>query len=242
LTIKPLKVKVTYPSNLGSADLKTIVQATNKKHYAIKEVSDGNGFVPVTEIFCYELAKELDIPTPNYQIIEMPNGTLAFGSEWEGGIFPSNFISDILLNKIKVNDFNIFVSELYAFDIFVNNVDRHFGNYIFRNTYNYETLSLAFDFSRAWYAYNSSNPFNYDCIDTDCNTLSCNNVLKQFNQFDSNITKNTLDKIYNIDVKMIENILTKIPDLWFDSSKRLDLIYFWKNDMISRINYLKGRI
>lgn len=244
MTDKPLKVKVTYPSNLDSADLKTIVKAVNKKDYAVKEITDGNGLVPATELFCYELSKAIDIPTPNYQIIEMPDNSLAFGSEWEGGVvkIDQNVIMNILLGRLPIPDFKVFVSELYALDIFVNNVDRHFGNYIFRESYS-GILSLAFDFSRALYAVNKNNPFENQCIiDTKCNTYSCNNILKQFNQFDSNITKATLDKIYNISIDTIQNIIDKIPDSWLDNSQRDNLISFWKSGIIDRINYLKGKV
>lgn len=244
LNYQPLKVKQTYPSNQGSSDLKLIVKAINKKDYAVKEVTDGNGFIPATELFCYELAKELNIPTPNYQIIEMPNGTFAFGSEWEGGIvkpITQNVIADILLGKRTITDFKVFVSELYALDIFVNNVDRHFGNYIFRDSYS-GILSLAFDFSRAWYAINETNPFGYDSFDQKANTNYCKTQLNNYSQFDSIITKNTLDKISNINLNKLKNILDKIPDLWLDKYKREYLISWWNSDIINRVSFLKGKV
>lgn len=242
---KPLDVKIIYPNNLGSADLKIIIKASNGKDYAVKDLKDGNGFVPLTEIFCYELAKELDLATPNYRIIKMPSGELAFGSEWEGGVIESNKmnLTNILMGKVLVQDFNSFISKLYGLDIFINNEDRHFGNYIFRNSFNNGIIPMAFDFSRALYTINNENPFNNSCLtNPNCNTFACNQILIKFNRFEPDICRDILDKICNINISTIEKILDNIPNEWFNDSIRDNLISWWKNDMINRIKFLKGKV
>ena len=76
----PIDAIQIHKNDQGSADLNVIVTASNNKDYAVKLISDGNGYVPTTELFCYELATILDIPTPTYDLIRMRDGSLAFGS------------------------------------------------------------------------------------------------------------------------------------------------------------------
>ncbi|MBT9547854.1 MAG: hypothetical protein IV090_20870 [Candidatus Sericytochromatia bacterium] len=83
----PIPIIETYPNNTNSADLTMIGKGNNGKDYAIKTVGDVNGYVPCSEVFCYELAMRLGIGTPDYTILELDGGELAFGSVWEGGVF-----------------------------------------------------------------------------------------------------------------------------------------------------------
>ena len=55
----PIDAIQIHKNDQGSADLSVIVTASNNKDYAVKLISDGNGYVPTTELFCYELALSL---------------------------------------------------------------------------------------------------------------------------------------------------------------------------------------
>ncbi len=239
----PIELTELYRNDIGTADCQTIGTAANGKDYAIKTVNEGNGQIPSSELFCYELARELQIATPEYNVIKMRDESLAFGSMWEGGaldIRNPQVMLGILQDKIVVRGLKSFFSKVYALDVFINNIDRHFGNYLFRGGYN-STIALAYDFSRAWYAF---APFDYQSAsDPNQNTYRCHLVIKNYNKFDHIVAQNTLDEISRIPRDTIDQILSLIPDQWLDQTERNDLLNWWSDgSMQERIDVLKGSI
>ncbi len=239
----PIDAIQIHKNDQGSADLNVIVTASNNKDYAVKLISDGNGYVPTTELFCYELATILDIPTPTYDLIRMRDGSLAFGSLWEGGVHhirDFNQLSDILSGKLRVRDLSRFFSKVYAFDLFINNIDRHFGNYIFRQSYN-SLIGLAFDFSRAWY---EVGPYEYDSLkDKETNTQKCYQLIKDRKKYDKDVAIQTLNDIAKIDVEKIRKILQQIPEPWFQKEKKEEVLAWWQSsDKANRLTKLLGSV
>lgn len=239
----PIDAVQIHRNTQGSADLQVIVTASNNKDYAVKMVTDGQGYVPATELFCYELARLLDVPTPSYDLITMRDGSLAFGSVWEGGVHhisEANQIIDILTGKISVRDLNQFLSRVYAFDLFINNLDRHFGNYLFRQSYN-SLIGLAFDYSRAWYEVGA---YQYDSLnDKNSNTQKCHAFIKEYNKYDRNSAIKTLNKISTITSKEIENVLQTIPDAWLSGNIKNEIVDWWDSPLMTgRITKLIGGI
>jgi len=239
----PIEAVQIIKSTQGTADLKVIVIASNNKDYAVKTVDDGNGFVPATELFCYELANIIDVPTPNYDLIIMRDKSLAFGSVWEGGVHHLkniNDVNDILQGKVKVRDLNLFFSRVYAFDLFINNLDRHFGNYLFRRSYS-SLIGLAFDFSRAWYEVGA---FDFNALkDKASKTQTCHEMIKENKLYNREIAIQTFDKIVSVSKDKIILLLKTIPDNWFIKEKKEEIINWWgSEEMLSRVNKLKGEV
>jgi hypothetical protein len=236
----PVEAVVVNKSSQNSADLKLIVTASNNKDYATKTVADGNGYVPASELFCYELAAILEVPTPEYSIIVMPDKSLAFGSVWEGGVHhikSVNQISDILQGKVKVRELKRFFSQVYGLDLFINNIDRHFGNYLFRQSYQV-LIGLAFDYSRAWYEVDA---YKYSSLnDLKCNTQICHNVIKNNKLYDKRYVEEIFDRLLSVSSEQIVCILKIIPDEWLDKVKKADVASWWdSDDMKDRIRKLK---
>jgi hypothetical protein len=239
----PIDALQIHCNNQGSADLQVIVTGSNNKDYAVKTIQDGRGFVPATELFCYELAKLINIPTPNYDLITMRDGSFAFGSTWEGGVSPIKDINQviaILTGKTIIRDLNLFLSRVYAFDLFINNIDRHFGNYLFRESFN-SMIGLAFDYSRAWYEVGA---FSFDSLnDKETKTQQCHSFIKDYNKYDRLEASKTLDKILSIEAKSIEAILQKIPDDWLETQAKNEVAHWWASDSMElRISTLKRGI
>lgn len=239
----PIGAVHIHNNDQGSADLQSIVTGTNNKDYAVKLLSDGNGYVPATELFCYELAAILNIPTPSYDLITMRDGSLAFGSLWEGGVHKIediNQVVDILSGKKPVRDLNLFLSRVYAFDLFINNLDRHFGNYLFRESYN-SLIGLAFDYSRAWYEVGAYDHQSLE--DQGGNTQVCHCIIKDFKKYERSVAIATLDAIGEIPQQKIIELLRTIPDEWLDTSAKEEVTNWWASDaMKNRIIKIKGGI
>jgi hypothetical protein len=86
----------------------------------------------------------------------MPDGSLVFGSRWEGGLLkrkPGDANGyrweKVKSGEIPLNSIADVLSNIYAFNCFINNIDRTSENFIVREK-RIGYAFLAFDFSRAW--------------------------------------------------------------------------------------------
>ncbi len=83
-------------------------------------------------------------------MVALQKGELAFGSVWESGVHKIsdfNAVESLLVDAVVKLD--KFFSKVYAFDLFINNIDRHWWNFLFRQSYQ-GVIALAFGYSRAW--------------------------------------------------------------------------------------------
>jgi len=241
--IFPVDIVDIYPSDQNSADLKVIGLGRNDKEYAIKRINDGTGFIPASELFCYELAKRINIPTPEFDVLRLQDDELAFGSVWEGGVHKISYMNefnDILNENIVVNNLSTFFGKVYGFDLFINNIDRHPGNYLFRQSYNF-MIALAFDYSRAWLEVDYSG---YQAIDDKkCNTQTTVFHINNFKKIDLTQSKIILDELSKIDKNAIKGILSEIPNSWLTEQKSEEIIQWWgSKEFTDRINILKGGV
>ncbi|WP_020161286.1 HipA family kinase [Methylobacter marinus] len=222
----PVEIIDLYPNDQGSADLSLIGTGRNNKDYAIKRVCDGNNMIPATELFCYELARRVNIATPEFDIVMLKDGELAFGSVWEGGVYRISGVNEaakILTGATKVKALDQFFGKVYAFDLFINNIDRHFGNFLFRQSYN-SCIALAFDYSRAWYEIDFAG---LQAIDKQCKTQMVINIIKKFGRFDRQQSEKTLDELSQIEPSTIEQILSEIPESWMTKKQSNGIIAWW---------------
>lgn len=223
----PIEIETTFPSNQGSADLGVIGSGRDGRDYAIKTVKDGRGHVPASEAFAYELARRLLIPTPQYEFVILPGGELAFGSVWEGGVkrlVEQTQIMDILKGKLPINGLRRFLSRVYVFDVFINNVDRHFGNYLWRDSFNQNLIGLAFDFSRAWF---EIDPYGFQALEPGQHTASSKLWISVTGNFDRDEALRCLADIEAIDAQGIDEILATIPAEWMSKQRKNEYRQWW---------------
>lgn len=230
-TLMPLDVITTYTSDQNSADLKFIVEARDGKHYAVKTLQDGNGKVPASELFCYELAYRVIIATPPYSLISLPNGDLAFGSAWEGGVVNGRkdinyqaFIHGVLDGSIQVSRLDTFFSRLYAFDLFVNNLDRHWGNYLWRQSYGDSIIAMAFDFSRACFEIGHEG---FEAANPGSNTQIVFKMLNVKKRYSRDEAVACLEAIRAITTQEISAILDNFPAAWMSKQDRKAYLEWW---------------
>lgn len=238
----PIEIVETYPNDQNSADLTLIGKGRDGKHYAIKTIDDLNGFVPASEYFCYQLARLVLIPTPSFEPLQLQCGSIAFGSAWEGGVKSIKSLSDLMniLTGNEVEDLEKFFGKVYAFDLFVNNDDRHFGNYIFRDSFKGKKIGLAFDFSRAWMVL---GPFGFECMDVNSNTMQCHEFIRKVNRYDKQSALDLLDYIKSIPVSDIDNILMSMHESWMTQVDKTAVIQWWGSvDFNERITRIKGAV
>ena len=131
----------------GTASLKMVGITLNGERYALKRLVD-DPLLPITEWLCYHLCQAVNIPTPGWAVMELLDGSLAFGSRIDK--------DTELLGKLSTNPVFIFsvitslaapLSRFLAVDYFLPNPDRHINNILVRPLVNDQMVALAFDWS-----------------------------------------------------------------------------------------------
>lgn len=136
---------------MGSVDLRYFAIGEDGQEYAVKEALPGNPELPASEYLGYCLSAVCKVAVPPTAILELPDGSLALGSRFEGGV--SGF--GAMMPADQLTAFRHCAPELSALltlDVFISNDDRHSNNFLQRKT----TLTgqysmIAIDFSRAMF-------------------------------------------------------------------------------------------
>jgi len=145
----PVRAKSVDPANLGTADISLICHCDDGSDYAVKNATSG-AHVAHSEWFCKHLGDRVGIASPECRWVEV-NGEVAFGSRWESAHEPNDWWLRAKDGRIEKDRVCPTLSRIFAFDLFVNNEDRHLKNYIVRPQVKGWSV-LAFDYSRAWIA------------------------------------------------------------------------------------------
>jgi hypothetical protein len=162
----------------GSLGLKFFGSGDDGHDYALKTLSEGK-LLPATEWVCYSLCRAIGIRTPDFLAVERLDGSIAFGSRMENS---DQFRNTNAVEFVRYFSSNVTeISRIYGADAFLGNIDRHLGNFLFRNMPTGH-LPIAFDFDQAWV--NLSVPFGAIPWPPDCNSARAMAFLKFRSHFD----------------------------------------------------------
>jgi hypothetical protein len=249
-TLFPLKVKFVDPADIG-ADSEFCCTAEDNCNYRIKDKVSGQAHetTPHSEWFCTRLASMIGIACPPFNVLEMPDGTLVFGSRWEGGLLrrkPGDeagyWYEKVRSGEIPLADVSDVLTNIYAFDHFVNNVDRTLENFLVREQRNGFAI-LAFDFSRAWIRFGMPLPRTPL---GDCHTVGAQRDLRGYWKaayIKPDTASILLDKISKITVKDINNIINEHPSDWLTAAQKKAILKWWgSKGMLDRIREISEGI
>lgn len=228
----PVRAKRADPANLGTADCALICHCDDGSDYAVKDATSGQ-YVAHSEWFCKHLGDRVGIASPECRLVEV-NGSAAFGSRWESGHDPSNWWLRVRNGEIDKDRIAPTISRIFAFDLFVNNIDRHAANYIVRPQVAGNLSFLAFDHSRAWRAVGW--PLSGAPMDARHATV------KNFIWFgralggilDKKEFRFVLNKIREVPTTYIDQILQYQADSWLSEIDRDDTILYWQSPHFCR--------
>lgn len=154
LALFPRKAAIELPRRNG-ADIYMSVEADNGVQYHLK-LDRAERWTRASEWLCYRLAQLVGVPVPRCEPIRTFDNDVAFGSENIGSVF-RQIETYRLLNAFSLNEvgqcttgIQLPLSVIHTFDMFVNNVDRHLGNFVSIEKDGFLEL-LAIDFSRAFF-------------------------------------------------------------------------------------------
>lgn len=225
-------------SDADSVQMKYIGEGANTREYALKDPTPEEPYIPAVELFCYELCKLLNIPTPEYDVVRMPSGELTFGSLWNSSAQSTGILMQRLIMSGKDSAFFSMVGKIYGVDLLVNNIDRHTDNYLL--TPNKTTTSaLAMDFGRA--LFNTSFK-GLEATNPNYATNKNQKIFAKLGIHNHHLSEEILDKTLQIDKSRIEQIFTKMPPEWLPEILKQEFLAWWgSQEFIKRIAELKSR-
>jgi hypothetical protein len=193
--------------------------------YALKDGTK-HPRTPHSEWFCSRLAETIGISVPPFAAVEQADGTVVFGSRWEGGVAKEQWHQMALNGTMSFDDVRATLAKIFAFDNFVHNDDRHVGNYVVRSQRTGHAL-LALDYSRAWFYHGfplSPLPFN-----AAQNTIVASRwITCQFGQYiTQDSTRETLDRLEAVTTDDVARIINGHHQSWITSSEKDRVVNWW---------------
>ena len=193
--------------------------------YLVKGIG-APGTIAANEFVFTSLADLLNLPVAPHKVLQTPNGDLVFGTQ-----ILSNALSDVeqagLLfatsprNDLVVSGIRSVLSQLYAFDLFIGNTDRHSGNYLFTvdsQTDDVRTARLrAIDFDSATLLSKSTVDVP---MHPKSNTVTTYRLVRQRHTFDSTAASDMLSRLRRGRAVMFERALLGLPREWLSDNER----------------------
>lgn len=233
----PVQIIQEDPANLGTADADRFGDGDNGLQYCIKTCAKTPN-APAAEYMCNGLAALCGLPIASYAIVRLLDGTLAFGSEWDGSKLAAQpALDDLLIGKAPGRQIGPVLSRAYAFDLFVHNVDRHPGNYLGVAGRTLGHSIKLYDFSRAFTA--TGWPLPPLPLHPSTKTILTHRQLLKHHAFDLGAAEDLLNRIQKIDHASFKSIVTAMPSAWLDVQLRIKVLKWWAGPRDARVNEVK---
>jgi hypothetical protein len=162
----------------------------------------------------------------------MKDGTMTFGSRWEGGVLrpstgakPGHWWERVKDGEIPLDHIRGTLSRIYAFDHFINNPDRHCNNFIVREQHEGYAV-LANDYSRAWMCCGFPLPL----LPMTASTVSSQRFLSSFwevKYIDPAEANILLEKIKSVPKSYLDNIISWHPQDWLTKAQEEMISDWW---------------
>jgi hypothetical protein len=230
------KAVTEFPQKEISADSLGEVEADDNHHYYIKGDAHGR-LVRASEWISTHISEAVGIGAPTVAAIERIDGAVVFGSRRIAGVADKVTTAAYLTTPTATNigvpasGLQAILSSIYALDMFIQNDDRHLGNYLSVDDNGTRRL-YAFDFSRAlfWQWPWSGFPT------IGQNTRMCG-------AFDQNSASGTLDRLSGLAPATIEGFINQMPTDWLPAEMRSQFVGWWaSNARNARIEELRRGI
>jgi hypothetical protein len=227
-------------SAFGTADCTTICRCDDGSDYAIKDGIKQHA-IPHSEWFCTKLGEAVGLASPPCKVVDV-QGNQWFGSRWETGHNAKDWWLRAAAKQLNFDLLRDTISRIFAFDLFVHNVDRHLTNFIVREQHLGISM-LAFDYSRAWLCHGF--PLPSLPMSPSTKTIRALRYLKvEFGNFISIAeTDKVLTNIAAVPDQQIDAIIGSHPQKWLTESQKTAILNWWKSSKkTQRIDMIIGGI
>jgi hypothetical protein len=180
--------------------------------------------IPHSEWFCGHLAEKLGIASPSVRIV-VDGSQSHVGSRWMAGNIGGHWVGKMGV-EIPIIRAAPQMSRIFAFDLFVHNLDRHTNNYIVIEQSTGFSF-FAFDYSISWLA--AGFPFDDALMDIGQPTRNnfsyfCGMYPGLFDVYEFNSLLNKIDATKAEDV---EGIIDSHPSNWLTPDLKTAIMNFW---------------
>jgi len=236
LSLFPIRVKRVWGKLPGSQAVTFPDFATCEDglDYALKLDGTAHTHVRASEYVCCRLAEIVGLPLPNFRVVEHLNGDLVFASQIFGDIRQNAADQAGLLRFLTKNspppEIVTQMSRVYAFDLFVNNIDRHINNFMFQKQ-NKKNVVLAIDFSKAIF---NVWPLPNGPMNPGCGTVFVRRLVERHWGFDLGAAKDCSLKIGQVPKQAVTDILHDMPTGWLPQASQNQLLAWWSAGAHSR--------
>ena len=237
--VETLRVRWVVPGDLGTGEAPLVCRGADGCDYVVKDGKTHTA-IPHSEWFCSELGERVGIAAPPHKIMDMGNGSTAFGSRWQGGVLSPEgsvpWYDRVKTGEIALSELRLALSRIYAFDQFVHNQDRHAANVLVHPQFKGHAV-LAFDYSQAWLCFGF--PLDAPPLPEACKTVFVQRALRKkwsYDYIDAGVVKETCELISSVSTSIVEKIIHSHPSDWLLASTKQDIIEWWgSEDMKSRL-------
>ncbi len=236
------RIHTILPNGKDSKDLLDIGIADDGNTYFLKNDRE-NKSVMASEWIATKIAAHIGISVPECCPVQTPDEQIVFGSRLIAGVSDETetqaYLTTPTLNELGGESFpGSFLSMVLVLDLFLNNGDRHFNNYV----------SVADGGSRRLYAIDFGRslfwdwPLNKFPLNTD-NTEKVRRQLFGLHRFDLEAAKSVASAISNISVSFIRQTIAEMPESWLTRELTEQFLTFWDgNAKRQRINEIKIKL
>lgn len=237
---EPLLIPHRISSKFGppnGADIAFVALSSGRALYC-KDDKDGRP-IRAVEMFCTRLAGEAGILTPDCAIVEDDGGRTYFGSVDVGSIASifevRGYLSSTTASEIGAPDpwLGRYLSGLYAYDLFVGNVDRSIQNFLMATA---DRQLRAFDFASSDLKKLSGQRFSIE----NTSTLSLGRRLRKIHGFDLEAALEMIRRLEGIPVKVVRRFTDELPRDWLEEVERESLCGGWEQNLGARLAALSA--
>lgn len=225
LALFPRKTNFEFPAPEGK-DIFSLVEADNGKKYYLK-ADVGDTPVRASEWLAYRLAGTVGVPVPRCDFIQTLSGDIAFGSEALDGASRRAetvlFLEGRTINELGVPNpgLQASLSAIHALDLFLNNVDRHMGNFLIVPDGEDRRL-YAMDFARSFFWRWPWDGFPKP----DDLTSEAWTELRERHGFDLSAALAIVNRLGIISASDVEGLLAHMPAHWLSNSLQSELLAY----------------
>jgi hypothetical protein len=233
----PIRLTSIDPANLGTADAALFGTGDNGLDYCVKTVAKTPN-VPAAELICYSLAELCGLAVPQFDVVELPDNALAFGSVWDGSVADKQASIMVLTGVLAGREVARTLSRIFAFDLFVHNTDRHLNNYLCVGGRLPGHAIKAYDFSRAFTAHGW--PLPRPPMSASEHTVLTYRHLRTIHAFNLGEATELLKKLKALPANAIKDVLESLPPEWIDAKVRKRILKWWAEERAARIEKITG--
>jgi hypothetical protein len=224
--------RIKPPPATAAADFIGIDDATT--HRWLCKGQGRHAMLPATEWICSRLASACGLPVPPIAVVElqaMP-GVSFFGSQWQGGAL------EFLQVMGRITNPQVF-ERTHAVDLFVNNTDRHRGNYLYLELAG-DIVARVIDFSHALMVMGWPLPA---LPMPACHTTNELPALLAENPNAYQRPIDILEHIATLSADWMAHTIDDMPDTWLTPTHKAALVQWWQSDARQhRLNAAKSAL